>query len=228
VCCNAPCQGACEACDTAEHTGECTLVAGEARHGECPGSPPCGSTCTGNSPSCSFAPDGTPCGASCDEDTLEAKSCDGAGVCSSEPSAPCANHFACLDGQSCRTSCTKDEHCQVGHACREGACVVPGTTCIDAITSLDEQGVTHDCTPFSCVSGECANTCQSAVQCAPGFVCDKNGSCVSPDSGEPSDDGGCGCTTVGARASGWGWLVLLALSRRRFARTRAPRSASPR
>lgn len=225
LCCNAPCQGACEACDLAGSPGECTLVTGDARHGTCPGTGTCGSTCNGNSANCSFAAVGAPCGASCENASLEAKSCDGSGVCKTESPLLCPNHFACLDGASCRSSCESDEHCQNGFVCRQSVCAVPGEVCLDPTTALDEAGQSHDCTPYACASGDCVTTCTSAAQCASGHVCTKSGKCATPGSEEASDEG-CGCTTVGGRSPS-AWWAFAALLVGSFMLTRVREGGAP-
>jgi hypothetical protein len=211
VCCSAPCQGACEACDLPGSPGICTLVTGDARHGTCPGTAPCGSTCTGQSPSCEYTPLGSPCGSVCETSTLTASACDGQGVCTVAAPEDCANGFACLDGSACRTSCSEDSHCASDRVCRDGACVFPASTCLDDVTVREEDGSVHSCGAYTCASGACLANCTFAAQCADGFVCDAERKCVSVSDATSEEDEGCGCSLPGREPPVRGMLLLFGI-----------------
>jgi MYXO-CTERM domain-containing protein len=125
VCCNAACNGQCEACDQPFAQGVCSPVAGDP-HGSrraCDGEGPCGATCDGTSTeACVFADATTTCGpASCSGDKAQAASiCDGAGTCKPAEAKECGA-YACTDG-ACAASCTTDDQCAYRHACQAGAC----------------------------------------------------------------------------------------------------------
>lgn len=201
VCCDAACDGPCEACDG----GSCTPVAGAPRHGSCPGSGPCASGCDGTSGACAFPAQGVDCGSSCAGSIWTEKSCDGAGVCVEHAAAECAGGLACASASACHESCQSADDCTSGRRCEAGACVGSG--------SCDEA----ECAPYRCAGSVCAASCQSADDCAPGHACTPEGACrVAAADDEP---GGCGCRMASPRSTGphaaWLLLLLVAVVRRR-------------
>ncbi|MEJ7731732.1 MAG: MYXO-CTERM sorting domain-containing protein, partial [Polyangiaceae bacterium] len=127
--------------------------------------------------------------------------CDGNGACVTS-NAVCAP-YTCLDAEGCKESCLVDADCLPTHRCDDGACVPREPSC-DGEVFVDADGNHDDCAPYSCdpASPSCKTSCQSAADCAPGFVCDGAGQCVAAPSGaEPAGDGGCGCRTAGAPSS---------------------------
>jgi MYXO-CTERM domain-containing protein len=198
VCCNRGCEGTCEACDTADAPGTCTLVRGDPRHGSCEGALPCGSTCTGEDANCQFVSAGVSCGSSCENARISERACDGAGTCTGGPSEACPNELRCADRAVCLTGCRVDADCTPGHACRDGACAVPEDFCEDEATLRRRDGTTESCEPYICRTGACLESCSIAAQCASGLVCDSKHRCIAPPEPrrEPSDSG-CGCHVPG-------------------------------
>jgi MYXO-CTERM domain-containing protein len=208
VCCNQACQGACEACGLGDSVGTCALVLGSAVHGSCPGSGPCGARCDGTSPDCSFAPEGTDCGTSCQSAQLSARNCDGAGSCVEATPTACAGHLACKSESACRDTCGQSADCAPGFACVAGACQDAVRTCVDEITAQEPGAQPMSCVPYRCENGSCRTGCTSALDCAPGNLCTQGGFCAPRPSSPGADDGGCGCR-VTPRAPGR--FALLAL-----------------
>ena len=200
VCCNAACEGSCEACDVEGEEGTCTLVEGEP-HGErtaCDGEPgsTCGGFCDGRDVDCTYPGGSERCGSVCTGERLVTQSCDGAGACVDNDPETCGL-YACDEGAGvCLTTCTTNTDCAVGSACNEsGSCVSARASCIDETTLRDADGVTMSCAPFKCRVDQCTDPCESIDDCAEGSVCDPSGRCV-PRSGPKSQSDesmGCGC-----------------------------------
>lgn len=163
VCCNAGCTGQCEACDVAGAVGTCSAVLG-APHGArtaCGGTGACQASCDGaNRVSCGAYPGAsTVCAAgTCTAGSgTPARTCNGAGVCSTATASSCAPYVC--DTSACKTSCATDADCVAGSYCSGTACVAKkanGVTC----------GGANQCTSGACVDGVCCNsacggTCQA-------------------------------------------------------------------
>jgi MYXO-CTERM domain-containing protein len=198
ICCAGPCEGECRSClgsANGVEDGQCLPIA------------------AGTDPENECADDGT---TSCASILL----CDGNGACVTS-NAVCAP-YTCLDAEGCKESCLVDADCLPTHRCDDGACVLREPSC-DGEVFVDADGNRDDCAPYSCdpASPSCKTSCQSAADCAPGFVCDGAGQCVAAPSAAASDgDDGCGCRTAGAPSSGAlpGFAALalaLAAARRR-------------
>jgi MYXO-CTERM domain-containing protein len=128
-CCDAACDGQCEACDAAGAEGTCVPVTGAPHGGRaaCAGTGVCQGSCDGEArEACAFPAAGTPCSASACEAGLftPAGSCDGAGSCSVGSQRACAP-YACGDGV-CLTSCADAADCVDGYDCVEATCQQPG------------------------------------------------------------------------------------------------------
>jgi hypothetical protein len=200
VCCEAACDGACEACHQAGSLGLCRPVPdGQDPQDECPGVGQCGGVCDG-ARACRFPPAGDRC-APC-------AACDGQGFCrafapqGSDPWDDCAPCWSC-SGQdaSCRlVSAGQDpvgdcpaqpaESCGPAGACDgQGACRLwpAGTECAPAqcqagllwpADACDGQGACLDagsvaCGPFACDGQDaCHTACQTEAECLPGHYCE--------------------------------------------------------
>jgi hypothetical protein len=131
VCCDSKCDGQCQACDAAGHTGTCTTIAG-APHGArqpCDGAhTACAGSCDGaQATQCSYPPTTTSCGSSCADGLLTPNACNGHGKCIGGQSAACPGGLTCADATSCKTSCSVDADC-AGGVCASGVCTQPHVT----------------------------------------------------------------------------------------------------
>jgi hypothetical protein len=198
VCCNAICNGECEACDVAGHAGTCLPVTG-APHGSrnaCTGvGTTCGGTCDGtNRAACTYPGATTVCGQSCMNAMETASSCDGKGTCVVVMPVECPGSFACADATTCKTACVTDADCIQGFACgMDGKCSPKSGKCgPDGHSVVDTGGTVKACDPFACSGGACRMTCGTISDCAPPNVCDTNGQCVAPPTSQDSgSSGGC-------------------------------------
>jgi hypothetical protein len=156
VCCDAACDGQCQACDLEGKVGTCATVSTGPPHGTRPactgGDTTCGGACTGSSPtSCTYPDAKTGCGAACDG------LCDGAGHCSSNSTGSCPGGFACGIG-GCKTSCSFDSDCQPRFRCDTGGCMrIPESDCLDGLDN-NGDGLTDCQDP----------TCSDRAACVPG------------------------------------------------------------
>lgn len=229
VCCDAACNGQCEACDVAGNEGECTTVSGPPHNDRpaCAGSGACQGLCDGTDPTkCSLPGSGTACAAaSCSGDVSQpAGECDGAGSCAIPTTKSCLPYACDAASGVCVKSCVSDGDCSQGARCdtASGKCAVSSTTCKDDHTVVSPTGVEQPCDPYRCVGGACRDSCTNVSDCASGFEC-KAPTCVkvAGNGTETSDEaGGCGCRVVERASSrgGYGFLLLglsLLLARRR-------------
>ncbi len=208
VCCNAPCAGQCQACNTAGAPGTCTTVnktngptgyaAGQAVTGFgttralCAGyGTTCGSYCEGTSATaCTYSAATTQCVApSCASQTETRPSfCTGTGACNVATTKDCGV-YAC-GATACKTSCSTIADCASGFKCDATLTCVPtgdvGSSC----------NSTPECkTGLSCVD----NTCCTSASCGAPMRCDvagAKGSCKLPN--------GQSCTTATAGSCGSG------------------------
>jgi MYXO-CTERM domain-containing protein len=207
VCCDAPCNGQCEACAETGSLGQCKPVAGKPRgtRTDCAGTTgdKCKGSCDGaNKSACAYPASGTACkDASCSGDVSQpAGTCDGAGLCSLLPTQNCLP-YACKSATGvCGSTCASDTDCAQGAKCdtNTGKCAVTAATCKDATTLLQPNGQSESCVPYKCVGGACQQQCSSGSDCAPGYVC-QGTACVSEDGGT---DSGIGGSSSGGGSSG--------------------------
>ncbi len=157
VCCDAACDGQCEACDSAGSLGSCVAIEG-APHGARPAcvddGSVCGGECNGSLRSgCTYPGEDSPCralGCEAGMATL-VTACDGAGTCPPSETISCAPYLC--NGDICATSCISGTDCVAGHECDGGSCV--GTDCT----------VDTDCpAPLICRS----NRCETPPSVSPG------------------------------------------------------------
>jgi hypothetical protein len=175
VCCDAPCEGTCEACDVRGREGVCAPIPGgedPARYDNepCDGDGSlCGGTCDGvTRESCAYPSRATECAPpACDaarNEGVEASFCDGGGACVVEEPVSCAP-YACR-GDACNGDCVVDADCDGTSFCRAGTCSPrrnDGVACSRAA----------QCASGFCVDGVC---CESACdgQCE---ACGNGGTC---------------------------------------------------
>lgn len=214
VCCDAPCNGQCEACDATGSVGQCTTITG-APHGNkpaCAGSGVCQGTCDGTDPTaCTFAGNATECAAAgCTGDVSQpAGTCDGTGSCSVPATQNCVPYACDAAAGTCKTSCASDADCGQGAKCdtASGKCAVTSATCKDEHTVLLPNGQEQSCEPYKCVGGACQQQCTSDTDCASGFECNAPSCVPVQDSGTSGAGGGggiAGSTDGGAGAAGSG------------------------
>jgi hypothetical protein len=226
VCCDARCDGQCEACNAEGSSGTCVPVLGapKGKRAACDaGADPCSARrCDGTErKSCAgYAPSTTSCrvaGCTTGVATLAA-TCTGAGVCPTAATKPC-EPFACGDTQ-CLTRCTADSECASSYRCTAGKCVA-GAYCSNEHTLSSPGAADLDCAPYLCAGQACKTTCASSSECVGGYLCG-DGTCV-PATPASTSSGGCAIGgDAGARAGvtlgalgALGALGLLARWRRR-------------
>jgi len=202
ICCDGECDGECESClgaATSNVDGQCAPIV--------KGTDPDDDCSDGSSGDCSSI-----------------FLCDGTGSCVAAEEV--CDPYSCLDASGCNTSCTDDAGCAATHRCDDGVCVVRAAGC-DGTVLVGADGSTDDCSPYTCdPSGPaCKESCESAADCAPGFVCSGDGSCVANPTAPESDDG-CGCRLPGRGSrdedSRRSWLLLAALAAVARPRRRRP------
>ncbi len=175
ICCDATCDGPCEACTAAKKghgvDGTCAQVTrGTDPDGECKGD---------ESGSCAAL-----------------KLCNGVGSCAvaTEVCAP----YVCAAPTGCASSCSSNDGCAEGFRCEKGACVATTTGCDGDHTVTTPAGDRVDCAPFRCgADGACKGTCASVDDCAEPSVCDRGGRCVSPPSKPDDAADRCTCRAPG-------------------------------
>jgi len=165
VCCDSPCTGACQSCALATSLGKCSNVTGAPAQGHppCAGSGICAGTCSGQGASCAYHGAETNCGAAgCTNGiATDARTCDGAGSCSSIQTHPCGA-FIC-GASACLTSCTDNSQCVSGDACVSGQCTACSTgqtvcpnLCVNLQTNSSNCGACgHDCLGGACLQEQC-------------------------------------------------------------------------
>jgi hypothetical protein len=141
----------------------------------------------------------------------------------------------CGPAYTCLGTCGAGGECigaGKGTMCARNRCTGPSkgvgpAYCESAGGKCNDDGVSFDCSPFTCAPafGACLTTCASSLDCANGFVCDFGSkTCVAPPA--PAEDSG--CSVGSSRTGAASWLVALAaLAMARAARSR-PRSPSRR
>ncbi len=131
VCCDASCEGQCEACNVAGREGVCSPIPegddpvdydNEACESD---GTVCGGACDGVTTSeCGYPPRATECSpAACDptaNEGVEASFCDGAGACAREEPVSCSP-YAC-GSDACNGDCTVDGDCDAASYCQAGMC----------------------------------------------------------------------------------------------------------
>jgi len=163
VCCNALCDGQCQACNLAK-PGTCSPVTTGGPIGSkrqpCPGSGVCGAACALVAPStttaaCTFPKSDHACASpSCAGNTLTPTAfCDGAGTCVPPAGMACPFGLKCLGATACLTGCSSAADC--------------------VATSPFCDPVNQRCTAARPVGSSCASNgeCQNG-QCVDRFCCD--------------------------------------------------------
>jgi len=213
VCCDAPCEGQCAACDVPGLLGKCAAVTG-APHGKraaCVGGGPCGGSCDGKTAaSCTFPDARTACDKGCSDAALS--TCDGKGGC--QPPRACSGNLTCESASKCRTSCSADADCLAGFRCKNGGCVAARRKCSeDGKESIDTvDGSSIACAPYQCDSATsaCRKSCEVSSDCAAGFSCDPGTKTCIATVAAADDPGGCSVGAVRSTSKGSGLLPVIA------------------
>ncbi|MEZ4309529.1 MAG: kelch repeat-containing protein [Polyangiaceae bacterium] len=223
VCCDSPCNGACESCLAKDKASGSDGLCGPVKAStdpadECPADEAntCGAdgACDGIGACRTFALEGTKCGDTvCMGSAVLVNQCDGAGKCA--VSGTECSPFACVAG-ACAQACAGDVDCAEGFVCSPSQqCKQSVATCDGDHTTTGANGVEVDCAPFKCDSdGSCKESCASVDDCVPPNVCDESFKCgpghSDEEPGNPSS--GCGCRTGGDPAFGGGGAAMLLLA----------------
>lgn len=228
VCCNAKCDGQCEACDDVDENnvalGICQQVIGDVRTETLKqgfptgrkacfgfGQAECAGTCGTKRTECDY-PD-KHCGTDvCTDDATSSSVAVGActpdGKCTVAP-VSCGD-FKCAGAEECVTTCTSTNQCSAGHICKpDGNCAsVSEATCADDHTAVTAEGTPTDCGAYHCRDNACLTRCESIDDCISPKVCDASGACIDPPP-DPTPPEGCS-TTTGDAPVGGGTAVLAA------------------
>jgi hypothetical protein len=223
VCCNAPCEGQCEACAEARAEGSCIPVSGAPRGAREACDDGGGEICLGRScdgsvtDACVAYPDErTVCrDPACQDGQAQPEShCDGQGMCPALEQAECGN-YAC-GAKACLTECRSDVDCVGGSYC-DGKRCISGTRCsADNTKAINEVGVARDCYPYKCDSGACRESCTTESHCAKGDLfcnpdtgsCEPQSSSVLASTRPPRTSS---CSVVPRPRPGLAWECLLLL-----------------
>jgi len=196
VCCDAPCDGQCEACNVSGREGTCSPVTGApvgARPACASDGSACGGACDGVRRNvCGYPGEGLSCrAASCAGGTATlGETCDGQGRCPALQTQSCAPN-ACA-GTLCAGGCLSGSDCATGQWCSAGVCVTKlgaGAAC-----GADGQCATGHCVDGVCCDAACGGQCEACN--LPGHA----GTC-SAVSGAPVD-GRTPCAGDGSICSG--------------------------
>ncbi len=170
VCCDAACNGLCQACSNAKKgagaDGTCgPVVDGIDPDKECPGQ-----TCSGSTQENGHV-------------------CNGSGSCRSTSTSACAP-FAC-GASACKPSCSTDADCDATAYCKGTTCT--GRSAQGAACTAADQCQSGACVDGVCCNTACAGTCQACVQSATG---QPNGTCGPVNDGKDvhADCPGASCT----------------------------------
>jgi N-acetylneuraminic acid mutarotase len=187
---NPPNCGSCQACNTAQAPGNCSVVVNQPDPDTCSGTKSCSSSgacaaASGQSCGSDFdcaslvCADATCCDLSCD---LPCQTCDGrwsgtsAGTCATAPAGATSVNGLCggyaCDGSNigCPAACSSDSGCTSGYYCNASGSCAPQKTQGNSCSYVNDckAGSCRECgTPGNCVDGVC---CESS--CGGGVIDD--------------------------------------------------------
>lgn len=213
VCCDARCDGQCEACSQADRVGACTAVSGEpvGSRPACDGAGTvCGATCDGiTGEACTYPDASTSCHAFC---TVGA-TCDGAGACAGGAPRDCSDGL----------DCTVDACDEASRSCQSSlsaGCTIDGACVTEGASSPDDACLV--CDPSQSTSGYSPSNAAECQSVDGGRLADGG---QLADGGHLADAGvvgrtagGCGCRVSAAPSGaslGLLFIAALALGRRR-------------
>jgi MYXO-CTERM domain-containing protein len=213
VCCNSPCDGACEACEAtlkaSGASGACGPAKEGSKDGACPVAGGCGSdgSCAAGGVCRTDAPAGVACGqTTCVDGVTAGKVCNGQGECASSSGTPCGVYACSVVTNACLTECNSTAGCAPGHFCSQKACVaklLAGVECTES-----EQCGSGFCIDGVCCESACEGTCLScngntsqsgqSGKCGPAIggtdprnACNKDDAKLCGKPGVCGDDGEC-------------------------------------
>jgi hypothetical protein len=213
VCCNAACDGVCEACSADRkgygQNGVCQDVkAGLDLDNECDPDAPAtcqkSGTCDGKG-ACAVYPSGTSCGVTtCTDGKVTGQVCDGQGTCTSaQQPVSCFPYVLCADAQSCAAKCASDNQCAPSHHCDLASS--PPTCAEDkidgSVCTKSGECASGNCTDGVCCNDLCGGACQvcKALEGEPASV---NGVCRTLPKGASTQPGhpSCGAGEPGCQS----------------------------
>jgi hypothetical protein len=172
VCCNGSCGGLCQACSASKKGSGANGVCGPVMSGTDPDNEcatqaanTCGTTgvCNGAG-ACQLYSSATQCASQTCSNGVQtsARTCDGAGTCSSGSTMPCGTYACNAGGTACLTSCNGPSDCAAGNFCNNM------NQCVGKKPDGQPCGGDGECTNDHCVDGVCCNTtctglCQSCL-----------------------------------------------------------------
>ena len=162
VCCNAACRGACVSCVLPGSVGTCLPVAAGRPdpRATCTnqGVASCGQngTCNGVGGCALYAAESACAPSVCTGNVwTPPATCDGAGVCVTGPSLPCAP-YTCVEG-ACYADCVSPAECVTGSTCVDSSCMPIGS--LGGLCSASAECLSGVCAQGVC----CASTCERCL-----------------------------------------------------------------
>ncbi|WP_437680745.1 hypothetical protein [Sorangium sp. So ce131] len=167
----------------------------------------------GECPPDKFCVSGVCCDTPCTEPCFSCVLPGSLGRCTLEPMGVDLHHDCGLEG-ACLSTCGPEGRCMgagPGTQCAPWRCIDEGRAqgpayCPSegAACNLDAREEL-DCNGFRCnpVVGWCYDRCTSVAECAPGWVCGSEGTCVAPPSISAGRDPGCSAAPHGDGNTPW-------------------------
>lgn len=209
VCCNATCDGQCEACDDPGEDGKplgiCQQVIGDVRTKTLKGFPTqredcngagqaeCAGSCKSSRTMCDYPDVG--CGTdTCSNEaavsTLTVGKCTPDGKCTNGSSS-CGDFKCNADGNDCVDKCLSTADCLIGRICKpDGTCAtISEAQCADDHTAVDAAGNPTDCGAYHCRDNACLTRCDNIDDCVSPKVCDESNACIDPPANPAPPDG---------------------------------------
>ncbi|WP_437301709.1 hypothetical protein [Sorangium sp. So ce426] len=186
-CCDASCNGPCEACDTEGALGLCRPLGTPLEHQPprtghtpCLSDVGCEGWCDGTrTDECTYPEVGHQCGEpSCTDGIAIGYACAADHTCEEKTNG--CEGFLCDEAtRRCKEGCTtRQEDCIEDAICAGARCVeISGDTCDGGHFVVKLEGDDKDCTPYTCSGSACRTSCETFKDCVDGFVCSQ-GACV--------------------------------------------------
>lgn len=200
VCCDAPCDGVCQACTQAGKGSGDDGVCGPLEAGRTD------AVCNVELETCG-----------------ETGECDGQGACAVFPDGTeCAPGSSCSEGACTRIRPPDDSGIPDSGTPDSGEPTPPLPTC-DGDHTVNIADRSEDCSPYRCrlQTDTCLRRCSTSRDCVDGLACSAQGECQPPL--VPNNSRGCGCRVAGESAtesSYWLYALAAALGGARFGRRR--------